>query len=166
MGDSGQPTVDSCQLSVPGCMSMGSEVLFADGDVAVASYALAAFAIKSLIVGLVGAKAIDVAVVHAEGGGDEDGVVNLKVGCALLARGFDVGGGDEFAVLLHLAGDDEECFELGTDGGLGEIGLDLLDKGLVAAQVRSGNGAVDAVAVVGAVAAGNISGDELAFATG
>ncbi len=32
--------------------------------------------------GLPCVEAIDVAVVHAEGGGDEDGVVNLKVGCA------------------------------------------------------------------------------------
>ena len=74
--------------------------------------------------------------------------------------------GDQLAVLLDLAGDGQQGLELGADVGLREVGLDLLDESFVAAQVGGGDGAVDAVAVVGAVAAGNVGGDQFALAAG
>src|SRR5579862_5996374 len=117
-------------LSTVNCFG---QVFFADFDIAVAGNAGAAFAIEGFVDGLPGSEAVDVAVVHAEGGGDQDRVVNFEIGGAFAAGGFDVRGGDEFAVLLHFAGNRQQGFELGRNGGLHEIGLDLLDQRFVAA---------------------------------
>ena len=140
------------------------EVLFAYRDISVAGHAAAALAIEGFVVGLVGAETVDIAVVHAEGRGDQHGIVNLNFGCAMLARGFDIGTGDQLAILLDLTRNDQQRLELGADVGLREVGLDLLHQRLVAAQVGRGNGAVNAVAIVGAVAAGDVGGDQLALA--
>jgi hypothetical protein len=55
---------------------------------------------------LPGGEAVYVAVVHAEGGGDQDGIVDLAVGCAELAGGFYISSSDVLASLLDFAGDD------------------------------------------------------------
>jgi len=70
---------------------VAGEVLFADGDISIAGDTAAALAVEGFIVGLVGSEAVDVAVVHAEGGGNEHGVVNLEVGCTVSAGGLDIG---------------------------------------------------------------------------
>ena len=51
---------------------------------------LAHFCVHLGVFWLPGGEAVDVAVVHAEGGGDEHGVVDLEVGCAEVAGGLEV----------------------------------------------------------------------------
>ena len=80
-----------------------------DGDVAIAGNAPAALPIERLVVGLLGSESVDVAVVHAESGGDEDCVVDFSVGSAEAAGGLDIGWGHQLAILLHSAGDDEQA---------------------------------------------------------
>ena len=92
--------------------------------------------------------------------------MNLEVGCAELARGIHVGRGNKLSILLHFARNDKERFQLGTDVGLREIGLDLLDERFVTAEMSRGDGAMNAGAKEGAVAARDIGGDEFAFAFG
>jgi len=48
------------------------------------------FSVRLRIRGLPGVEAVDVAVVHAEGCSDENGVVNLEIGSALRPCCFDV----------------------------------------------------------------------------
>ena len=67
------------------------------------------------------AEAVDVAVEHAEGGGDEDGVVNLDVGRSGVAGFGDGFGGDVFAAALDLAGDVEESLQLVGDVSVVEV---------------------------------------------
>jgi hypothetical protein len=90
--------------------------------------------------------------------------MNLEIGRAFAPGGVDVGGGDELAILLHQPRDYQKRFQLGRDAGLGKVRLHLLDEGFIAAQMRGGDGAVDAVAIVGAIAARHIGRDQLAFA--
>ena len=60
-------------------------------------------------------KAIYIAVVHAKGGGNEYGVMDLDVGGALGPGATHCVGGDILTALLNLRSDGEECFELGGD---------------------------------------------------
>src|ERR1700733_3382123 len=142
---------------------VGGQIFLAYGDVAVAGNTASAFAIEGFVVGLHSGQAIYITVIHAKRSGDEDGVVNLEVGRAVLAGGFDIAGFDELAILLDFAGYGEKGLQLGADVRLGEVGLDLLDESLVAAEVSGSDGAVDAVTVVCAVAAGDEGGDEFAL---
>src|ERR1700723_1090583 len=109
---------------------VGGQIFLAYGDVAVAGNTASAFAIEGFVVGLHRGQAIYITVIHAKRSGDEDGVVNLEVGRAVLAGGFDIAG---------------------------------FDESLVAAEVSGSDGAVDAVTVVCAVAAGDEGGDEFAL---
>ena len=59
--------------------------------------------------------------------------------------------------------DHEQRLELEADVRLCEIGLYLLHQRLVAAEMGSGDGAVDAGAEVCAIAAGDIGCDQFAF---
>jgi hypothetical protein len=63
------------------------------------------FAIHGRVGGRPGSQAIDVAVVHAEGRSDQDGVVNFFLGCAILPCAGDIILGNLLATFLHLAGD-------------------------------------------------------------
>jgi hypothetical protein len=71
---------------------------------------------------------VDVAVVHAEGCCDEDGVVDREVRCAFGSSRFDVRARDGLAVDGDLAGDAKQCTQLGFDRGVVEIPLDLVDQ--------------------------------------
>jgi hypothetical protein len=90
--------------------------------------------------------------------------MNLEIGRAFAPGGVDVGGGDELAILLHQPRDYQKRFQLGRDAGLGEVRLHLFDEGFIAVQMGSGNCAMDAMAIAGAVAARHIGCDQLAFA--
>jgi hypothetical protein len=57
----------------------GGKIFFADLDVSYARDPLSALAIHVFVARLDGVEAVDVAVEHAEGGGDQDGVVDLEV---------------------------------------------------------------------------------------
>ena len=63
-------------------------------DVSLASHPLAHFVVDPLVGRREGRQTIDVAVVHAERGGDEHRVVNLDVGGALGPGAGDVRRGD------------------------------------------------------------------------
>jgi len=86
-----------------------------------------ALAVEDGVVGLDGGEAVDVAVVHAEGSGDEDGVVDFEVGGAEAARVGYVVGGHVFAAVLDFGGDDEERFEFVGNVRVLEITLDAFD---------------------------------------
>src|SRR5687768_17510021 len=83
----------------------GWPVGLAEPHVAVRGQALAHRVVGGRIRGREGGEAVDVAVVHAEGRGDEHRVVNLHVGGAVGARLCDVVRGDLLAALLYLARD-------------------------------------------------------------
>jgi hypothetical protein len=63
-----------------------------------------------------GSQSVDVAVVHAEGCGDEHGVVDLLVGGAFPTCALDIFGRDLLAALLHFAGDRKQRLELVRNG--------------------------------------------------
>ena len=111
------------------------------------------------IFGLPGSQSVDVAVVHAECGGDEDGVVNLQIGCALFAGVRDVVGGDVLSALLDLACDGEEGLELVGDLRLMEVAFDLFDQAEVFGEVSGGCGSVAGLAEEAVVATGDVGRD-------
>ncbi len=59
-----------------------------------------------------GGKAIHIAVIHAKGGGNEYGILNFHVRCALFARLLNIVTLHVLAALLHFAGDGEQRLEL------------------------------------------------------
>jgi hypothetical protein len=63
-----------------------------------------------------GREAVNVTVVHAEGRGDQDRVVDFNVCGTFGARLFDVNVRHLFAALLHLAGNRQQRFQLVRDG--------------------------------------------------
>jgi hypothetical protein len=83
------------------------------GDIAFVRHARAHGNVSFLLSWRPSSKAIYVAVVHAEGGGNQDRVVNLNFGCTFFASASDVFRGDSLAALLNVPGDVEKCFELG-----------------------------------------------------
>src|SRR5215471_11402253 len=105
---------------------VGGEIFLADHYIAIARNTLAALAIGCFIERLHGRQAVDVAVVHAECGGDENGVVNLEICCAKVARMFHVFRRDVLATLLNFSGNYEERFELVGNVGVLEIGFHAL----------------------------------------
>jgi hypothetical protein len=58
-------------------------------------------------------KSVNVAVIHAEGGGDENGVVDLDIGSGFGAGGFDIGGGKCLPPFWTLAAMTNSAFSLG-----------------------------------------------------
>jgi len=140
----------------------GRDVLAAGGNVADFGDLAAAFAVPGGVVGDGGGEAIDIAVVHAEGGGDEDGVVDFEVGGAFAAGRGDIAGGDAAPAFLDFSGDDEESFELGRNAGFVGSALDAVNESFVAAEMSRGDGAVDGLAVVAVVLRGDVGGDEFA----
>jgi len=83
-----------------------------------------------------GGKTIHVAVVHAEGRGDQDCVVYLGISCALLASTRDVFRGDALATLLDVPGDVQERFELGRNRSGFEVPFDFGNQGKIACEFR------------------------------
>src|ERR1700691_4861921 len=77
---------------------------------------LAHFGVHGFIPRLPCAQAVDVAVVHAEGRGNQHRVVNLDIGGALLFRPRNVVRADTLAILLYLAGNRQQSFQLRTHG--------------------------------------------------
>ena len=132
-------------------------------SVAVFSEVLAHFRVHGFIAGLPGGEAVYVAVEHAEGGGNQDGVVNLDVGGVFGAGAGDVFGGDIFAAQPDFAGDREERFEFGGDGRGGGIGGDAFDDGGVTCEVGGGGGSVAGGAEEAIVLRGDVGGNQFAF---
>ena len=133
-------------------------------DVSVAGDSLAPLAVHGFVVRLPGAKSVDVAVEHAKGGGHEDGVVDLEVGCSGGAGVGDVFGSNVLAAFLHLGGYDEQSLQLLRDVGVLEIRFDALDEILVAVEAGGGDVAVAGLAIVAVVEVGDVGGDKLALA--
>jgi hypothetical protein len=79
---------------------------------------------------------------------------------------LDVGCRHQLAILLHFTGDAEERLEFEADVGLGEVGLDLLDERLIAAEMGCCGCTVNAGAIVSTVAAGDEGRDQFALAFG
>src|SRR5580693_3343860 len=73
-------------------------------DIAFVRHVRAHGNISLLLLRSPGGETVHVAVVHAEGRGDQDCVVNLGVGCAFLASTRNVLGGNALAALLHMSG--------------------------------------------------------------
>ena len=67
----------------------GREILFADVDVSLASDTLAPFTIHRFVSRLRCGKAVDIAVEHAERGGNKHRVMNLEIGRAQVASACD-----------------------------------------------------------------------------
>src|SRR5438477_11498959 len=76
--------------------------LFCGTAVALVSHSLSHFAISFRLERLPGLQTVHVAVVHAEGRGDQNGIVNLLVGRALAAGAVNGFGAHILAGLLHL----------------------------------------------------------------
>ena len=89
-----------------------------------------------------GGEAVDVAVVHAEGCRDEDGVVDLEIGRTFGPCCFDVRARDALAVDRNLAGNVQECAKLGLDRRAVGVALDLFDQLDSAIELDGGEGAV------------------------
>src|SRR5450432_3495756 len=83
---------------------MRRRVLHWSGDIAFMRHARAHGDISFLLLRSPGGKTVNVAVVHAEGRGDQDCVVNLGVSCSFLASACDVFRGDTLAALLDVSG--------------------------------------------------------------
>ena len=83
-----------------------------------------------------GGKTVHVAVVHAEGRGDQDCVVNLGVSCAFLASASDVFRSDTSAALLDMPGDVQKCFEFRRDRSRLEVPFDFGDQREIAREFR------------------------------
>ena len=73
------------------------------------------FSVHLGVRGLPGVEAVDVAVVHTEGRCDQDGVVELEIGRTFGPRRVDVRARDALAIDRNLAGNVQECAELGLD---------------------------------------------------
>jgi hypothetical protein len=69
------------------------------------------FPVGVRVFGSPGGQAVDIAVVHAKSRGDQHGVVDLLVGCALLAGTIDILGLDRVAAEPHLLGDVQQRFQ-------------------------------------------------------
>ena len=123
-----------------------------------------ALTVEGGIVGSPGREPVDVAVAEAEHGGDEDRVVNLEVGGAVLAGTRHVRRRDVLAACRGLPGDHEQRLQLVRDGGVLRVGLHAHDEIFVAVQMVGGNGAVDRLAVPAVVLRRHEGRDELALA--
>ena len=104
-------------------------------------------ALRHLVVGLTGVggpgcQAIDVAVVHAERGGDQDRVVDLDVSGTLVASGADVGLGHVAAAALDGCRDLQQGAEPWAYGRLARVPLDAVDDVVAAIELTSGEGRV------------------------
>src|SRR5678815_798227 len=87
------------------------------------------------------AKTVDVAVEHAERGGDQHGVVDFRVGGAFAPRPLDVLNADRAAALLHTRGDSQKRPQLRRDRGCIRASQDLVNQRLVLEMTR-GDGRV------------------------
>ena len=85
------------------------------------------FLVQLRVGGLPGIEPVDVAVEHAEGCRDENGVVNLDVRCAFAPCRFDVRARDGLAIDCDLAGNVQQCAKLGIDRRVVRVALDLFD---------------------------------------
>ena len=107
---------------------------------------------------------VDVAVEHAEGGGDQHRVMDLDVGCALAAGGGHVVGGDRAPVDLDLGGDREQRAQLVADRSARRVALHLLDQGHPSLELHRGEGAVRRLAERALVQIRDVGGDQFALA--
>src|SRR5262249_37491112 len=120
--------------------------------------------VRGGVVGGDGGQAVDVAVVHAERGGDQDGVVDLHVGGAGVAGGGDQVGGDLQAAALDRAGDGQQRAQLRGDRGLRGVGPHLVHQGHPLGQLGGGERGVRGGAEHAVVAARDVGGDQLPLA--
>ena len=87
---------------------LGRRLLGRTHAVAFLGEVLAHLRVHGFVVRLPGGESVDIPVVHAEGCGDEDGVVDLEIRCAEAAGTIDVAGSDVPAALLDFSCDGEQ----------------------------------------------------------
>ena len=126
-------------------------------------HALAHRPILLRVLGLPGGQTVHVAVVHAERGRDQDGVVDFLVGGARRSCPRHILGRDVLPALLHLSGNRQECLELGRDVGRVDVRLDLLNPREFRPEVRRRRGPVRQRAEAAVVARRHVRRDELAL---
>jgi hypothetical protein len=127
-------------------------------NVTVFGQAFAALAIHHRIVWRPGRQTIHVAVVHGKCRGDQDGVVNLLVGCPLLPGTIHVLTGNVLAPFLDLAGYGQQRLQFVRNSGKFIVLRDLVDDFLVTKMVRRDRG-VRFLSKVAIILARNISCD-------
>jgi len=132
-------------------------------DVADAGHDLSHLAIFVWIGRLPSVQAIYVAVEHAEGSRDQNGIVNLFVGGSFLACPFDIFRYDVLATFLNLAGDREQRFQLVGDFRGGVVPLDAIDQIVISAQVFGGGSAVRELAETAIILRRDVHCDHFAF---
>ena len=76
------------------------------------------FVVELLVGGSKGRETVDIAVVHAECGCDQNGIVDLEVGGAFDSGLRNIFGGDVFSALLHLRGDGQQAFSFALTGAV------------------------------------------------
>ena len=86
------------------------------------------------------AKAIDVAVEHAESGGDQDCVVYLDVGRALGFGAGDIVGGHFFPAFLDVPGNGEKRLQFRADRRFEVVRTDCVDQFVTLVKLVSRNG--------------------------
>jgi len=73
-------------------------------------------------------KTVDIAVIHAEGGGDQYGIMYFPVGGALLAGSSYIRFSDIFSVSLNLVSDMQQRPHFIRYIGVWQTGFDLVDQ--------------------------------------
>src|SRR5688572_19169111 len=137
-----------------------------DGGVAVFGDIARALAIPSRVGGRQRAETVHVPVEHAEGGGDQHGIVNLDVGRTLGTGAGDVRVAHLASAALYARSDREQCLHLGRHRRAFGVGDHSAHHSAVITEVTRRDGGV-AVVTEGAVVEGrDVRGNELALAAG
>jgi len=121
--------------------------------------------VQLLILGSERGKPIHIPVIHAEGRGNENGVVNFEIRSAFLPRSLDVLGEHSFAVLLNLPRDLEKRLELRANRRMLMVETDCIDQFVISVEVMRGGRSVARLAKIAIVSGRDECGDHLTFAT-
>jgi hypothetical protein len=91
---------------------LGREIGLAYTHITIARHHLTALPIHGFIARLYGCQAVQIAVVHAQGRCDHNGVMDLDICCAQAARVRHIFCCNVLASALHFACDDKQGFQL------------------------------------------------------
>jgi len=106
----------------------------------------------SLTAGLPGREPIDVAIVHAEGCRNQNGIVYVQIARAVLTRLVDKLGCDSLCVSLNVSSDLQQRFEFRGDVCSRWIAADCIDKLWASANMMGGCCTMACLAEVTAIA--------------
>jgi hypothetical protein len=148
-------TVSEKSLYLPGGCPRRAD----GGGITIGGYNGGALPVEVRIFRSPGRQTIHIAVAKTEKRGDQDSIVNLRIGCAQITGARDVLSGYILAAELNLAGDSEQSFQFFRYFSVFEIRFYALDQVFVAAQTVRGDGAVNGLAVGAIVLRGNIGGN-------